>query len=861
MIFLQLNRPAERLFNGHIDKNKWFNLRYQTQQHLSQIADYQLRGLTGGRTSLIPHQLYIAHEIASRYAPRVLLADEVGLGKTIEAGMILHNQVLTEQARRVLIVVPDSLVHQWLVEMLRRFNLFFSVFDEERCIAIEESGEQDNPFDSEQLVLCSLSFLTKHPNRVAQSLATDWDMLIVDEAHHLQWSPENSSPEYSIIEQLAKKTKSVLLLTATPEQLGKASHFARLRLLDADRFHDFDAFLKEEESYEPVAEAIQNLFGDSAIDSATLDVLADTIEEGDNRTLIESLNHGDDEAQTSARLELIEHLLDRHGTGRVLFRNTRSAVKGFPERELLSYPLETPAEYERGLEDYLTGGFHDPQILLCPERLHSFSDEETEETAWTDFDPRISWLIDKLTELKPEKVLVIISNALSALDVADALKARSGIHAAVFHERLSIIERDRAAAFFADPEDGTQVLICSEIGSEGRNFQFSHHLILLDLPLNPDLLEQRIGRLDRIGQQHTIQIHVPYLTNHAQQTMFDWYHRGLQAFEHTCPAGHAVMTQVEEDLFEALYDAGEDRQPLIDKTRTLHEKLNAELHRGRDKLLEYNSCRPEVANQLIDRAIQRDANSRLSSYMDKLYDCFGVDSEIHSDSCIIISPGTHMMQPFPGLPDDGLTITYNRETALANEDVQYVSWDHPIVAGAMEMVLTGEHGNTGMMTVEYTETSPGTLLLESIFVLEAANVKGTQTNRYLPPTSIRIVVDETGMSHDIGLSTNFLSSRSGRVDADTAMRIVRAKEKELRKLIEFSEKQAQAEVPELLAEAHNRSKLMLSAEIDRLKALQKVNPSVRDEEIAYLEKQLNNLNQVLDSAHLRLDALRVIVST
>ncbi|MEE9303079.1 MAG: hypothetical protein V3U84_04755, partial [Thiotrichaceae bacterium] len=92
-------------------------------------------------------------------------------------------------------------------------------------------------------------------------------------------------------------------------------------------------------------------------------------------------------------------------------------------------------------------------------------------------------------------------------------------------------------------------------------------------------------------------------------------------------------------------------------------------------------------------------------------------------------------------------------------------------------------------------------------------------------------------------------------------RIVRAKEKELRKLIEFSEKQAQSEVPELLAEAHNRSKLMLSAEVDRLKALQKVNPSVRDEEIAYLEKQLNNLNQVLDSAHLRLDALRVIVST
>ncbi|MCO6763725.1 hypothetical protein KQH43_32020, partial [Streptomyces sp. EL5] len=79
------------------------------------------------------------------------------------------------------------------------------------------------------------------------------------------------------------------------------------------------------------------------------------------------------------------------------------------------------------------------------------------------------------------------------------------------HEGMSILERDRAAAYFADEEFGAQVLICSEIGSEGRNFQFAHHLVLFDLPAHPDLLEQRIGRLDRIGQRHTIQLHVPYL--------------------------------------------------------------------------------------------------------------------------------------------------------------------------------------------------------------------------------------------------------------------------------------------------------------------------------------------------------------
>ncbi|WP_455219975.1 SNF2-related protein, partial [Kaarinaea lacus] len=124
--FMQLNRPSERLFGGQIDSGKWFELRYQTMQHINRLSHSEIRGLTGGRVSLIPHQLYIAHEVASRYAPRVLLADEVGLGKTIEAGMILHQQVITGRAQRIIIVVPETLVHQWLVEMMRRFNLFFS---------------------------------------------------------------------------------------------------------------------------------------------------------------------------------------------------------------------------------------------------------------------------------------------------------------------------------------------------------------------------------------------------------------------------------------------------------------------------------------------------------------------------------------------------------------------------------------------------------------------------------------------------------------------------------------------------------------------------------------------------------------
>ena len=142
-------------------------------------------GFVGGRIDLIPHQLYIASTVANRYVPRVLLADEVGLGKTIEACMILHRLHLTGRAERVLIVLPESLVHQWFIELLRRFNLWFTLFDAERCEAITAANPEANPFFEEQLVICGIHTLMDHERWADCAVAAKWDMLVVDEAHHL----------------------------------------------------------------------------------------------------------------------------------------------------------------------------------------------------------------------------------------------------------------------------------------------------------------------------------------------------------------------------------------------------------------------------------------------------------------------------------------------------------------------------------------------------------------------------------------------------------------------------------------------------------------------------------------------------
>ena len=853
---VQLNRPAERLFNGQTDSDKWFQARFHTLKQKNRLAHSDLYGLAGTRTSLIPHQLYIANEVAHRHAPRVLLADEVGLGKTIEAGMIIHHQILTERVQRILIVVPESLVHQWLVEMLRKFNLTFSIFDEERCYALEEGDENINIFQTEQLVICSLEFLTEDEKYYQQSLQGEWDLLVVDEVHHLYWSTSEVSREYEIVEQLSYSTRGVLLLTATPEQLGKESHYARLRLLDPNRFPDFDLFVEEEKNYQPIAQAVEELFSDIQLSDKTLDLLgkllADTgikfLEIIDKTELHSSEN-------IEARKKIIDQLLDYHGTGRVLFRNTRATIKGFPGRELYAYPLPLAEEYRSLYTESSDTGMNEGEIkfLLCPEMIY----QQAGKTHWERIDPRISWLIEKLKLLKGQKVLVICAHAGTAIEISKLLRKKEGIHAAAFHEGLSLVERDRTAAYFADEDKGSQVLICSEIGSEGRNFQFAHHLVLFDLPLNPDLLEQRIGRLDRIGQRQTIKIHVPYIEDTPQAIMFKWYEEGLGAFKEICPAGQSVYEQIETEL-KADFLANKITEELINKTRKINQQLNDAMHKGRDRLLEYGSCRLSIAEALKNKAIIEDNDNRLPEYMDLIFDCFGINSEFHSESCYILHPGERMLSSFPGLTDEGLSITYSRETALIHEDMQYLSWEHPMVGFAMDMVLSSELGNATVCTMKHESIAPGTLLMEALFVLEPIDKIDMQLSRYLPPTIIRIMLDEYG--NRLSLENNIINENQDRVSPEIIKEIIKMKADVIRILLDKSRNLAEDEASRLKQQAEERSIDILQREVDRLVHMRKVNSNVRPEEIEHFKNQLEVTSGLIASASIRLDALRIIIT-
>ena len=828
---LKLKHAEDRLFSRQIDSPRWFNLRYSALQAQQKIQSRSVSGLTGARVDLIPHQLYIAHEVAQRYAPRVLLADEVGLGKTIEAGLIIHQQLISHRASRVLIVVPKSLTHQWFVEMYRRFNLHFSIFDQQR-IDETEGSSTDNVFSSQQLILCSRDFLFSEQAR--SILEVEWDLLVVDEAHHLDWQAHEVSPEYAKIEEIAARSKGLLLLTATPEQLGQEGHFGRLRLLDPERFSSLADFSAQQNKFHKLADLVETLGKQKKLDDQS------------KQQLTEYLSA--DEIAVMSPSQIINALLDCYGTGRVLFRNTRKNIQGFPKRKVFAYSLVAEKKLENSNTDLL--------LRLYPESACT-------DDSWCLSDVRVSWLLEFCKQHAQEKILLICALKNTAMDLELYLRYRKGFKTAVFHEDMDLISRDRAAAYFADQEDGAQILVCSEIGSEGRNFQFSSNLVLFDLPLIPDLLEQRIGRLDRIGQKHEIHIHVPFVESSAQGLLFDWYHSGINAFEQTNPAGEAIYLDCEDLLLDALAspDDKQLKETLLQGTQLLTQKLKSSLEQGRDRLLELASYNDSEAKRIVEIVAQEQSHTPYE-FMEEVFDCFGVNSEEHSASCSVLHPSDHMfMGDFPYLPEDGLTVTYDRKIALAREDMAFLSWEHPMCSAAIDMVLSLEKGKACVALLKNRAVKPGTLLLELLFKVETIAPKNLQANRFLPASMIRLLLDVQGRNLSGSVSHENINKQVQKLPKSVGRKVLASEQEQIKVLLNKAKQLAEQQAQQLKNNALENMQALLEQELERLRLLQSRNASIRKEELDYLQARKAQLKMYLGEAPCQLDAVRVLVTT
>ena len=425
------------------------------------------------------------------------------------------------------------------------------------------------------------------------------------------------------------------------------------------------------------------------------------------------------------------------------------------------------------------------------------------------------------------------------------------------------MKRDRNAAWFAE-KDGAQLLICSEIGSEGRNFQFAHHLVLFDLPLNPGLLEQRIGRLDRIGQTETIKVHIPYVEGSCHEFIADWYHTGLNSIEASLHGGTEYQDKYKERLLDMAlkFDAaslaveGNPWTEFIKETAIFREKLQEKLRKGRDRLLELNSFDAEGADEVIAQIREVDADPAFKECLGDIFDHYGVRMIEHEGGDVFLDPSHAYIEGYPSIPQEGLMGTFDRARAIHREDMAFISPDHPVYWDSMDLLVNSKTGTTALGLIEADAPN---ILLEAVFVLETVAQSKWHVEQYLAPTPIRLLVDIRG--NDLTEERDHASISAEAEDGNIFRFLEQPgfNETLLKTMIEGATEMAETEASVIKKQAEEVAEKALDAALRRLVQLRKSNDHVRREEIEHAQLQLDNTLDAIEHARLRLDSIRLIV--
>lgn len=828
---LSVATPLARLTGGFCEPSPLFDLRIEALSHQLKAKASPVRGFLGGRLDLIGHQFHIAHEVTGRHLPRVLLADEVGLGKTIEACLIVHRLLLTEQISRVLILVPEALIHQWFVELLRRFNLHFRIANAAHLHDIEANDPRCNPFSEDQLILAPMDLLDDE-SRLLQALDAGFDMVVVDEAHHM----EPDSLNFRCVTALSRISRGLLLLTATPEQMGQKGHFNQLHLLDPARYPSFALYLTENEGHQKTAHLAGKLLDHHPLTQTERETLGAIvgapITEADLKT---------------TPTAIVDALLDHHGPGRVIFRNTRKVVQGFPARVPSLYKLTASQESRERYQkerDHDANPSHPMPIL-------------TE-------DPRIAWLAQHLKTHRDEKLLLICSTQEKVQAIEAALLQHLSIKIALFHEEMTLIQRDRNAAWFSERE-GARILICSEIGSEGRNFQFAHHLVLFDLPLNPEKVEQRIGRLDRIGQKHEIQIHLPFIAGSAAEILVRWY-EAMGLFTQSVTGLH-TMGEAFKTTLQALMEITPTTAPfpeaalkkLLCDTRGYAQEVATHLEKGRDRLLELTAHRPHRIRELLSQIRENDESTALSAFIMRLFRHHGIEMDEAGAHHYILEfkENDDPALPLPPFRRNPLAVTFHRQTALQREEIEFLTADHPMVVGALESFLASDTGNAALTTL--MDTGKNGLLLEIIGTPECVAPAHLRVDRFLPTVPFRLVLDHCGDEVTRSWPATRFTASLKDLPASWLSENPTLGQELLPPLMDKGTGHMEQKGERLSHTATAAMNAFMDREIVRLTALQQKNPHITPEEIHALKTEKKAMAKALQNCRIRLDALRLIL--
>ncbi len=487
----------------------------------------------------LPHQLYALNRAISRDRIRYLLADEVGLGKTIEAGLVLRELKLRGRVKRILVVAPKGLVRQWQAEMRLHFGEKFQFIEPSELAAFRAwrggAGEEENLWRMHDQVICSLDSVkpmesrrgwsleqlnTYNRERFEDLISASWDLVIIDEAHRMGGSTEQVA-RYKLGAALAEASPYLLLLSATPHQ-GKTDQFMRLmQLLDREAFPDETSvsrdrvrpFVIRTEKRASINAEGQPLFKPRV---TRLQAVAWQARHGSQQRLYEAVTdyvrHGYNQAMAAKQRHIgfLMILMQR------LVTSSTAAIRTTLEKRqaLLEAPQPQANLFEHTSTDEWADLDGQSQVDLAMQS-GGWELEKSEvemllelarDTEAAGTDAKAEALLELIYKLQQEegdpalKVLIFTEFVPTQAMLADFLESR-GFSVTTLNGSMDLEARTRAQQAFSKD---VRVLISTDAGGEGLNLQFCHVIVNFDMPWNPMRIEQRIGRVDRIGQKHVV---------------------------------------------------------------------------------------------------------------------------------------------------------------------------------------------------------------------------------------------------------------------------------------------------------------------------------------------------------------------
>ncbi len=633
----------ERLALGDLDEVDDFVTRLDILQLLAIREADGLGSFLGGRIRLFPHQLHVAERASARDPVRWLLADEVGLGKTIEASLILNRLVNAGRVERCLVVAPEALTVQWLGELWRKYHQVFTLLDAQRLADVaRDFGPGFNPFDVHRRAVIALETLTEQSALTNQAVAAGIDLLVVDEAQRLRRPPGHpGEPPWRAMAPIAALGRHVLLLSATPLEDDAHGFFRLLQMLRPEEFPEdmsFDARLALGTPLPPCTSSTRRIDIGGLPPRVGIPIAPDKPAAWQLRDTVEAAVRATAAPHAVARRQKVDRVRRALASGAAL-----GAVLGPDETAL------------RGQAEAMDAG-----------------------------DPRIDWLVAQAPRWrdKGEKTLVFVAHRETLEMLRTALSQRAQLASGVFHEELPTARRDTEVARFREPE-GPSLLVSTECGGEGRNFEFCRRLVLFDLPWKPSIVEQRIGRLDRIGRRIPVDVvyfRPPRGIGADVVRLFE----ALALFREPLAGLEPQLAHVEGALEEVAVD------PSASLSGERFEALVGEAHAARTRIreaayqqLHRDPYRAEMAAGILAR-VPRELDALNEEVV--VTACIGLGFTIERPRgrrifAIELGHGA-LVDGLPGVPGGSSFVgSFDREEAVEEETIDFFASGHPLVEG------------------------------------------------------------------------------------------------------------------------------------------------------------------------------------